>query len=209
MPSTSVRTLARLEREQFADFLEGLAPQQWSIRSLCPGWSVRDVAAHTVSYLDQSPTSLLLQMIRHRGNVDRLNATLLQRAADQSPEQWVRRMRLGATPSGAGALYGGRVALIECLIRQQDVRRPLGRSRVIPPDRLRVCLNFARISPVIGAARRTRGLRLIATDMDWSAGRGAAVRGTGEALLLAMTGRACVDADELAGPGVLRLCQQP
>jgi hypothetical protein len=73
---------------------------------------------------------------------------------------------------------------------------------------VRIALNFARISPVIGGARRIRGLRLIATDVDWSAGQGAEIRGTGEALLLAMTGRRSVAADELTGPGLLELLQQ-
>jgi hypothetical protein len=45
---------------------------------------------------------------------------------------------------------------------------------------------------------------LIATDVEWSAGRGLAVRGTGEALLLAMTGRATKISDELEGEGAAR-----
>jgi hypothetical protein len=38
--------------------------------------------------------------------------------------------------------------------------------------------------------------------MDWSAGRGPDVRGPGEALLLAMTGRIDAVRDELSGAGV-------
>jgi uncharacterized protein (TIGR03083 family) len=111
-------------------------------------------------------------------------------------------MRAGVDPTGAAALYGGRVALIECLIHQQDVRRPLGLTRGIPEPPLRVALDFARISPVIGGARRTRGVRLVATDMEWSAGRGPDVRGAAEALLLAMTGRTAHVAGELTGDGM-------
>jgi uncharacterized protein (TIGR03083 family) len=97
------------------------------------------------------------------------------------------------------------VALIECLIHQQDIRRPLGMPRIVATDRLRVSLDYARISPVIGGARRTRGIRLTATDRNWSAGRGPEVRGSGEALLLAMTGRAAHLTDELDGDGVAML----
>ena len=61
-------------------------------------------------------------------------------------------------------------------------------------------LDFARTAPPIGAFRRIRGLRLVATDLDWAMGKGAEVTGPGEALLMAMAGRG--DAvDELAGPG--------
>ncbi|MCG5433984.1 maleylpyruvate isomerase family mycothiol-dependent enzyme [Mycobacterium sp. MYCO198283] len=202
---TTVRILAREERAEFADLLAALTPQQWDAASLCQGWTVRDVAAHTIAYLDQSKTRLVIDMLRHRWDVDRLNAAALERFAGRTSELLVRLMRDGMEPAGAGALYGGRVALIECLVHQQDIRRPLGCSRTIPPDRLRAAMNYARISPVIGGARRTRGVRLAATDMDWSAGRGPEVRGKAEALLLTMTGRLSTVVGELAGDGLQHL----
>ena len=66
-------------------------------------------------------------------------------------------------------------------------------------------MNYARISPVIGAAGRTRGVRLVATDMEWSAGHGPEVHGSGEALLLAMTGRVAAVVGDLDGDGVALL----
>jgi uncharacterized protein (TIGR03083 family) len=202
---TTVLTLARLERAEFADLLDELTPEQWSMSSLCEGWTVRDVAAHTIAYLGQSRARLMMNMVRTRFDIDRLNAKGLRDNAGLAREQLIRLMRQGVRPSGAAALYGGRVALIECLIHQQDIRRPLGQLRTIPEERLRVSLNYARFSPVIAGARRTRGARLVATDMDWSAGHGLEVRGSGEALLLAMTGRAETVASELAGEGITLL----
>lgn len=202
---TTVRTLARAERAEFADLLAALTPEQWSMPSLCPGWTVRDVAAHTIAYLGQSQLGLTVEMLHHRWNVNRLNADALQNFCGYPPESLVGLMRAGIEPSGAGALYGGRVALIECLVHQQDIRRPLGYLRAIAHDRLRIALNYARISPVIGGAWRTRGVRLVATDMAWSSGRGPEVHGTGEALLLVLTGRLPAVIGELAGRGVQRL----
>jgi len=43
----TVRALAYAERETFAGLLERLTAQQWDAPSLCAGWTVRDVAAHT------------------------------------------------------------------------------------------------------------------------------------------------------------------
>jgi len=186
----------------FADLLEGLSPEQWAAPSLCDGWSVRDVAAHTVAYLDHSRRSLFGEYVTARTDIDRLNATGLGRHAEVAPAELTERMRRGADPSGAGALYGCRVALIECVIHQLGVRRPLNLRRAVPPEAVRAALTFARISPVI---RTPRGLRWTATDVGWSAGRGPDVCGTGEALLLAMTGRVDAVADELDGTGVTRL----
>ncbi|MGB0970771.1 MAG: hypothetical protein ACPGVG_07395, partial [Mycobacterium sp.] len=157
------------------------------------------------SYLRQSRTRLLINMVRMRWDIDRLNSRLLDDYADQTPGQLIKLMRDGIEPSGAGALYGGRVALIECLIHQQDIRRPLGELRTIPEESLRVSLNYARMSPVIGGARRTRGVRLVATDIQWSSGQGPEVRGPAESLLMAMTGRAAKIPGELSGEGVALL----
>jgi uncharacterized protein (TIGR03083 family) len=202
---TCVRALARLERAEFADLLDGLTPAQWSAPSLCDGWTVRDVAAHTIAYLGQSRTRLIINMIQSRFDIDRLNTRGIGDHSGLEPDELTDLMRRDLEPSGAAALYGGRVALIECLIHQQDIRRPLGQPRTIPEERLRIALNYARISPVIGGARRTRGVRLVANDMDWSAGRGPEVRGAGEALLLAMTGRFATVAGELDGAGLALL----
>ncbi|WP_066898348.1 maleylpyruvate isomerase family mycothiol-dependent enzyme [Mycolicibacterium houstonense] len=201
----SVRALARREREEFADLLDGLSPQQWHAPTLCVGWTVRDVAAHTLSYLGQSRLGLTAAMLAARGRVDRLNDRALRGGAGSGPDELRALMRAGVDPSGAGALYGCRVALIECLIHQQDIRRPLGLPRTVPPDALRASLTYARVSPVIGGAWHTRGLRLVATDLDWSAGRGPEIHGPGEALLLAMTGRVGAVAAELHGPGLAEL----
>jgi uncharacterized protein (TIGR03083 family) len=202
---TTVRSLAHAERAEFADLLDGLTSQQWGAPSLCDGWSVQNVVTHTIAYLQQSRIRLLSNMIRSRWNIDQINARGLHDYADVAPEQLIKLMREGIEPSGAGALYGGRVALIECLIHQQDIRRPLGKLRTIPEERLRVSLNYARISPVIAGARRTRGLRLVATNMNWSAGRGPEVRGSAESLLMAMTGRAAKVSNELSGDGMALL----
>lgn len=199
----SVRAMARQERQEFAELLDGLSPQQWQAPTLCNGWNVGDVVAHTIAYLGQTRMGLVAAMLAARGQIDRLNESALRTAA--GPDELRGLMRAGVDPSGAGALYGCRVALIECLIHQQDIRRPLGLPRIIPAGTLRASLTFARVSPVIGGAWRTRGLRLIATDLDWSAGHGPAIRGPGEALLLAMTGRVGAIADELQGPGLAQL----
>lgn len=143
--------------------------------------------------------------LRERGDVDRLNARMLAVLAASTPAELVGLMARDSAPTGAAGLYGGRVALIECVIHQQDIRRPLGLDFDVPEESLRVSLDYARISPVIGGARRTRGLRLVATDMDWSAGRGPEVCGTAEALLLMTTGRIDAVRAELSGEGLERV----
>ena len=97
-----------------------------------------------------------------------------------------------------------RIALTVALIHHQDLRRALGLPRVVPTQRLVPVLGLAFRARPLPARRNVRGLRLRATDLDWSHGRGDEVTGPAEALLMAVSGRA--DAlPELAGPGLATL----
>ena len=196
--------LARAEREDFADLLSGLTWEQWEHPSLCAGWTVRDVAAHCVSFEGLSPAKLTSRFLRGRLQTDRINQLAVDDLAARSDEQIVALFRDNAVPRGLTAGFGGRIALTDNLIHHQDIRRPLGLPRTIPVERLGTALNFVRFAPTIRGAWRARGVHLIATDLDWNFGRGPAVRGPGEALLLAMAGRGDALAD-LDGPGVQKL----
>lgn len=197
-------TLARDERLEFADFLGGLTAEQWLAPTLCPDWRVRDVVAHTMSYEGLSTAALVTRFLRGFLVVDRINALAVDHLSDRSTDDLVDMVRRHATPSGLGAGFGGRIALIDNMIHQQDIRRPLAMPRVIAADRLRVALDFARTAPLIRGAWRARGVRLVATDLDWAAGKGPEVHGSGEALLMTMAGRTDGLRD-LDGPGLATL----
>jgi len=196
--------LARAEREEFADFLSGLTPEQWEHPSLCEGWSVRDVAAHCVSFEGLSARELAALFVRGRLQTDRINALAVAALADRPTSRLVGILADNAEPHGLGGGFGGRVALTDNMIHQQDIRRPLRLPRRIPTERLCAALDFVRYAPTIRGAWRARGVRLVATDVDWSNGRGPEVRGPGEALLMIMAGRRDALAD-LDGAGVVSL----
>ena len=198
--------MARDERAEFAAFLEGLTPEQWGSPTLCEVWRVRDVAIHTVSYDELSTAGLVGRFLKGRLSTDRINAIGVADYADRPPEQIVAMIRANTEPTGQTGGFGGRIALTDGMIHQQDIRRPLGIPRTIDPERLRTALDFARFAPTIRGAWRARGVRLVATDLHWSAGKGDEVCGTGEALLMAMAGRRAA-LDDLEGPGKAKLAQ--
>ncbi len=196
--------LARAERLEFADLLAGLTPDQWDGPSLCAGWAVRDVVAHCVSFEGLSARELTARFVRGRLQTDRINALAVAALADRTTDQLIVLLRDNAQPHGLGAGFGGRIALTDNMIHQQDIRRPLGMPRTVPAERLGVALDFVRCAPTIRGAWRARGVRLVATDLDWSHGGGPEVHGAGEALLMIMAGRPAALAD-LGGPGVATL----
>ena len=184
-----------------------LSPEQWRAPTLCDRWSVHDVVAHAISFDELGAGDLIRRFARGLLIVDRINQVGVADYANRSPEQLVALIREYARPHGLTAGFGGRVALTDNMIHQQDIRRPLGIPRTIPADRLRVALDFSLYAPTIRGAWRARGLRLVATDSDWSHGGGLELRGPGEALLMAMAGRGDALKD-LSGPGMDRLAQR-
>ena len=199
--------MATQERREFADLLEGLTDQQWNARSLCRQWRVRNVAAHVIAYLDRSQAEFAATLIKHRLHLDQLNAADVRGFAVPSSQCITRSMRGVITPRSVGAGFAGRITLVECMIHQQDIRDPLNLPRTIPADRLLVALNFTRMAPLIRGGWTTRGVRLIATDLDWSAGHGPEVHGTAKALLMTMAQRPSALAN-LTGPGVAILVRR-
>jgi uncharacterized protein (TIGR03083 family) len=192
------------ERADLLALLEQLTPEQWGAASLCPAWRVRDVVAHVFSYDELSRRGLIARFIRgplHRGGA---NAVGLADYADRTPAELLDLARRCVQPRGLPAGFNSGIALTDGMIHHQDIRRPLGLARTIPADRLRAALEFAQYAPVIRGFWHRRGLRLIATDVDWSAGSGPEVRGPGEAVLLAIAGRDAA-VDELDGPGLATL----
>ena len=198
------RRLARDERADLAVFLATLSPQQWQASTLCAPWRVRDVVAHLIGYDELDTRELLTYVVRGGFRSSRVNALVLRRHRTHSPEELMALLTSHVRPRGLHAALGGRVGLLEGLVHHQDIRRPLGRLRSIPPERLLVALRTAVIAPDVGGPWRLRGVRLVATDLDFSVGVGAEVRGAAEALLMAFAGRPSV-LGELSGPGQARL----
>lgn len=207
MPYVDVRRLAREERADLAAFLATLTPQQWQAPTLCARWRVRDVVAHVISYDDLDTRGLFTLAAQARFRSSRINAAALARYDTRSPEQLLALLADHLQPRGLPAALGGRVALVETLIHHQDIRRALGRQRPMPADRLLPALRTALIAPDIGGLWRIRGIRLVATDLGFSAGVGPEVSGTAEALLMTIAGRHGV-VSELSGPGRRKLADR-
>lgn len=201
------RRLAEDDRSELADFLAGIPPEHWDAPTLCTEWSVREVVAHIISYDDLGPAGFARRFVAGRFDPDRVNQVGVDAYARLTPHQLLAELRGHLRPAGLTARFGGRIGLVDGLIHHQDIRRALGAPREVPLERLAAALPFAKVAPPIRAFSRVWGLRLVATDVGWSSGRGPVVEGPAEPLLMAMAGRADAT-DELTGPGRPRLASR-
>ena len=120
--------LARAERADLAALLRELTPEQWEAPSLCTEWPVRDVVAHVVSYEELDTPGLLRRYARGRFVPRRVNAVGVADYAGHRPDQLIEVLDRHLRPRGLTAGFGGRIALVDGVIHQQDIRRPWGSS---------------------------------------------------------------------------------
>ncbi len=111
-------------------------------------------------------------------------------SARYSPAELIARLRASAGSSRRSPGAAPADPLVDIIVHQQDVARPLGRAMHTPPERVVAALDHVLASRFYGARKRLRGLRLTATDADWSSGDGPEqVRAPAIDLLFLATGR--------------------
>jgi uncharacterized protein (TIGR03083 family) len=199
-------TSRRLHDEENADFsayLHTLREADWDRESLCDGWRVRDVVGHILYGNEMKLRTLPFRLARYGFSSDRSGkAYAIARAEGRTPAELVTAFDERDPWAGTCRVFPPRLTLLDRTVHHQDIRRALGHDRAIPADRLVVALEASpTLGSVFGAKRRTRGLRLRASDIDWSWGDGPEVTGPGEALLMTMLGRSDALGD-LAGDGL-------
>jgi uncharacterized protein (TIGR03083 family) len=147
-------------------------------------------------------------MVRFRGNIDRgIQEGTLDRAAALSTTQIVDQIRamVGSRRHNAGVTYGE--TLIDICVHGQDIAIPLGVPLEIAPATAAAAVTrmwTMRFPPPFPAVRAMKGFRVVATDVDWSAGAGPEVRGPIGAIMLVGSGR-LVALTQLSGPGLRAL----
>lgn len=197
------------ELTSISELAHGLTDEQWDHPSLCEGWRVRDVMSHMVLGYTTPMLSMIGLLARYRFNVPKGSAegSVAYGSAHTPAEilaafDTIHRDRVR---KGISRVIKSQEGLLDHVVHQQDIRRPLGLPRVVPEERLVATLDVApTIAGFVGAKQRAAGLRLTATDVDWSHGDGPEVQGAGEAILLALTGRTAT-LDELSGEGLATL----
>jgi len=192
------------ERIAVADLVDTLTPEQLATPSLCGSWTVHQVAGHLLMPLQTSSLALAVAGLRARGDFDRANDQLTRSFAARPIGEISAGLRAQARNRFHPPIFGLEGPLADLVLHGQDIRRPLGLPFAFPEAAVRPTLvHLVAPRARFGFVPRGRldGLRLEATDLDWSHGAGELIRGPGASLAYAMSGRPAAFA-ELDGPGV-------
>lgn len=200
---TDIWSMIADERRALADMLEGLEPSRFATPSLCSEWTVHDVAAHLVMPLETSTARLLAGLVRHGFNFDKYSRAHAK-GDSRGGADLATVLRDKAASHFTPPTFGPEAPLTDAVVHGQDMRRPLGIAYTPAPPRARIILDLL-VSPKAARGftkkRVADGLRLEADDIGWTHGDGPTVKGSAEAVILALTGRTIALSD-LDGDGV-------
>lgn len=200
----NVYAMTSANRLLIADVLDRLDDAQWRTPTLCAGWTVREMAAHFVQPMMVGFGKFLVVAVRYRGDTDRTVDHFTRRIARRERGDLVALLRAHAGDRVSPKRVGPVGPFAETCVHLRDVARPLGLDVDVPAEHWRILLDYLTgpgAAPGLVKPGRLDGLRLEATDLDWACGDGAVIRGTVEALGMAVTGRDAVLPD-LDGPGL-------
>jgi uncharacterized protein (TIGR03083 family) len=190
------------ERSALAEDLATLDAPQWDTQSLCDQWKVRHVVGHLIFGADMKAGPVFKGLIKNGLSFNRYIAheglALGASPPDSLLEQFKRTVGMRQLMNGAKP----EILLVDLVCHSGDIRRPTGLRRSVPQATLFTVANTMKgLGLPIKTKQRIAGLRMTATDFDWSTGDGPSVGGPMASLILAMAGRKSV-LQELSGEGL-------
>ena len=176
-----------------ADLLSPAPAELWDAPSLCDDWLVRHVVAHMTMPARLTPEQFGAEMAAAGGDFTFLSNTVAARdaflpVAEHLAALRCRRLHEWEPPGGgvAGALSHG-------VIHSLDITIALDWPTVAPKEAVTAVLDQLSAANGTFFAINLSGIRLEATDTDWSWGSGDAVRADSGHLVALLSGRALPD----------------
>jgi uncharacterized protein (TIGR03083 family) len=176
-----------------ADLLATAPAESWDAPSLCEKWQVRHVVAHVTMPTRLTPEQFGAEMAAAGGDFGLLSDTVAARDASLPVTDHLAHLRSpllhGWQPPGGGAAG----ALSHAVIHSLDVTVALDRPAVAPAEAVIAILDQLTAANGVIFGLDLTGVRLEATDTDWSWGTGEAVRADSGHLAALLSGRTLPD----------------
>jgi uncharacterized protein (TIGR03083 family) len=190
------------ERLALADALDGLTSGQWQGTTMCAGWTPGHVLAHLTMPFRISGQDFMAGMQECGGDFTKFSDEVADRDSKIPQRELVAVLRDNAgtpwSPPGGGLAD----ALSHDVIHGLDITWPLSVSYPIGDRALAAVLDS-----ITSPGTETHfgvpldGIRLSATDLDWTRGSGAPLAGSGRDLVMLLAARR-VPRDRFEGEGI-------
>ena len=162
---------------------------------------MRDVLAHMTGTAQMTMGKFFPRLIASGFSLPKLQQKDIDRINQgDTLEAFKGEVTSSTSPPGPTLTWLG-----ETLVHGDDIRRPLGIKYDYPPDAaMAIADSYKGSNLVMGTKKRIAGVKLVATDTDWSHGEGPEAKGPMMAIVMVMAGRKAALAD-LSGEGVATL----
>lgn len=200
--------MVHVERSALVEELGHISDGAWGTASLCPGWSVHDVAAHLVDCALTTPGNFAVTMMRAGFDLNEQNARGIEAHRGSTPAETLHRLsqvvRRTSGPPRILAPLASR--LVEEIAHGEDIRRPLGIRRNYPSEAVAESIRYqARTSATFGGAKElVKSVKLVADDADLEIGDGPRIVGPILELFMLVSGRN-PHRGSLTGPGTEKI----
>lgn len=178
------------ERRDLLEVLDRLDERQWDVASLCEGWRIREVLAHTTTAFRYSIPRLALAMVKARGDINRASDACAR--ADTralSDAELLDSLRTNIEHPWHPPGDGPEGTLFHEVVHGLDMTVALGIDRTVPRERIEMMIGSLQPKAIDFFGADLTGVRLQADDHDWSYGTGSTVTGSAQHLLLVLAGR--------------------
>ena len=175
-------------RGELADRFDALGPDKWEAPSWCSGWRVRDVLGHLVHLAEATQMTMTREVLRAHSPDRALDGAARRLGAEPVP---ILATRLRQAADGRFHVPGfpAVVTLGEVIVHGSDALRALGEDFNPPAGDVLPVLSLYRRIGRLAFHGSLAGRRLVATDIEWTGGRGPEIRGRAVDLLLLLANR--------------------
>lgn len=180
-----------------ADLLADGPAATWDAPTLCAGWQVRHVVAHVTMPTRLTPQQFGAELAAAGGDFTRLSDAVAARDATRPAAELLAALRSPELhawqPPGGGAAG----ALSHAVIHSLDVTVPMDGPPVAPARAVTAVLDQLTAADGAYFGIDLTGVRLEASDSDWSRGAGETVRASTGELVALLSGRTLPDGRHL------------
>ena len=133
------------ERSTFADLADSFDAAQWEQPSLCDGWKVRDVVAHVADGADPKFGKMMLTAVKYGFRMNVMNEREAQKHGAEPTDELRKVLAATVGVHKAPGPIKPEDMVLETIVHEQDVRRPLGIARAYPADEMKIALERATV----------------------------------------------------------------